>query len=156
MGGFGSAVLEALSDKGIRTPVERMGWPDHFIEHGKPEQLRLKYGLTVDAALEKLRPHLAPQRPLPARLKNCLSADRDAQFSWRGISCSSNSLIQENWREFYKCVWEGLIELNARKKLKQSGDFQSSHSGQATGQALHLVRQFFIDAPARFIHGRTD
>jgi 1-deoxy-D-xylulose-5-phosphate synthase len=58
MGGFGSAVLEALSDKGIRTPVERIGWPDHFIEHGKPEQLRLKYGLTVDAALEKLRPHL--------------------------------------------------------------------------------------------------
>jgi 1-deoxy-D-xylulose-5-phosphate synthase len=58
MGGFGSAVLEALNDKGIRTSVERIGWPDHFIEHGTPEQLRLKYGLTVDAALEKLRPHL--------------------------------------------------------------------------------------------------
>jgi hypothetical protein len=51
--------------------------------------------------------------------------------------------------------WEDLIELNARKNLKQSGDFQSGHSGQATGQALHLVRQFFIDTPARFIHGRT-
>ncbi len=58
MGGFGSAVLEALSDLGIHTPVERIGWPDHFIEHGKPDQLRSKYGLTVSAALEKLRPHL--------------------------------------------------------------------------------------------------
>ncbi len=58
MGGFGSAILEALSDMGIRTPVERIGWPDNFIEHGKPEQLRSKYGLTVEAALQKLRPHL--------------------------------------------------------------------------------------------------
>jgi 1-deoxy-D-xylulose-5-phosphate synthase len=57
MGGFGSAVLEALSDLGIATPVERLGWPDQFIEHGKPEQLREKYGLTAGAGLEKLRRH---------------------------------------------------------------------------------------------------
>ena len=58
MGGFGGAVLEALSDKGIPTPVVRVGWPDQFIEHGKPDQLRAKYGLTAAAALEKLRPYL--------------------------------------------------------------------------------------------------
>ncbi len=58
MGGFGSAILEALSDMGIATPVERIGWPDQFIEHGKSEQLRAKYGLTVGAGLEKVRRHL--------------------------------------------------------------------------------------------------
>jgi len=38
--------------------VVRVGWPDHFIEHGKPDELRRKYGLTAPAALERLRQHL--------------------------------------------------------------------------------------------------
>ena len=54
-GGFGSAVLEALSNLGSSTPVVRIGWPDQFIEHGKLDALRKKYGITVEAALEKLR-----------------------------------------------------------------------------------------------------
>ncbi|HEX3572948.1 MAG TPA: 1-deoxy-D-xylulose-5-phosphate synthase [Acidobacteriaceae bacterium] len=58
-GGFGSAVLEALSEAELGTPVVRVGWPDQFIEHGKVEALRQKYGLTAEAALEKMRPHLA-------------------------------------------------------------------------------------------------
>ena len=58
-GGFGSAVLEALSDLGIATPVVRIGWPDQFIEHGKPDALRAKYGITAEAALEKLQPYVA-------------------------------------------------------------------------------------------------
>ncbi len=57
-GGFGSAILEELNCLGIQTPVVRVGWPDQFIEHGKPEDLRIKYGLTVKAALEKLQPLL--------------------------------------------------------------------------------------------------
>ncbi|MGA9564253.1 MAG: 1-deoxy-D-xylulose-5-phosphate synthase [Candidatus Korobacteraceae bacterium] len=61
-GGFGSAVLETVSSAGIDTPVVRIGWPDRFIEHGKPDDLRAKYGITVAAALEKLRPYL--QRPV--------------------------------------------------------------------------------------------
>lgn len=32
-GGFGTAVLECLSDAGIPTPVERIGWPDQFVDH---------------------------------------------------------------------------------------------------------------------------
>jgi 1-deoxy-D-xylulose-5-phosphate synthase len=39
--------------------VVRVGWPDQFIEHGKLEQLRQKYGLTAEGALEKARPYLA-------------------------------------------------------------------------------------------------
>ncbi|MGB8479976.1 MAG: 1-deoxy-D-xylulose-5-phosphate synthase [Acidobacteriaceae bacterium] len=58
MGGFGSAVLEHLSSKNLRVPVVRIGWPDAFIEHGKVDQLREKYGLSVAAALEKSQPFL--------------------------------------------------------------------------------------------------
>lgn len=58
MGGFGSAVMEALSEMGIDKPVVRIGWPDRFIEHGKVDQLRARHGVSVEAALEKLTPHL--------------------------------------------------------------------------------------------------
>jgi len=52
--GFGSAVVEALTDAGICTPVVRIGWPDEFIEHGSVSILRKKHGLTVDAIVEKV------------------------------------------------------------------------------------------------------
>jgi 1-deoxy-D-xylulose-5-phosphate synthase len=69
MGGFGSAVLEALSEMQIEVPVVRIGWPDRFIEHGKVEPLRAKYGISVEAALEKLAPYLQhkTRRQLVAR-----------------------------------------------------------------------------------------
>jgi 1-deoxy-D-xylulose-5-phosphate synthase len=57
-GGFGSAVLEELNNLSLSTPVVRVGWPDQFIEHGKVEALRAKYGISVEAALEKVRPYL--------------------------------------------------------------------------------------------------
>jgi 1-deoxy-D-xylulose-5-phosphate synthase len=65
MGGFGSAVIEALSEMQVQVPVVRIGWPDRFIEHGKVEQLRARYGISVEAALEKLAPYL--KRTLPAK-----------------------------------------------------------------------------------------
>jgi 1-deoxy-D-xylulose-5-phosphate synthase len=58
-GGFGSAVLEELNTLGLTTPVVRIGWPDQFIEHGKPDALRAKYGISVDAVLTQLRPILS-------------------------------------------------------------------------------------------------
>ena len=39
-GGFGSAVLEWLSDNGKTTTVRRVGLPDRFIEHGTVSELR--------------------------------------------------------------------------------------------------------------------
>jgi 1-deoxy-D-xylulose-5-phosphate synthase len=57
-GGFGSAVLESLNAQEIEVPVVRVGWPDEFIEHGKVEALRAKYGLTAESAAERVRPHL--------------------------------------------------------------------------------------------------
>ena len=59
MGGFGSAVVEALDEMGISVPVLRIGWPDAFIEHGKVDALRAKYGLTVDEAQAQVLPLLA-------------------------------------------------------------------------------------------------
>ncbi|MCL2660550.1 MAG: 1-deoxy-D-xylulose-5-phosphate synthase [Acidobacteriaceae bacterium] len=57
-GGFGSAVLERISELGLSVPVLRVGWPDEFIEHGKVDALRQKYGLTAEAAKEKVMPLL--------------------------------------------------------------------------------------------------
>ncbi len=62
MGGFGSAVVEALDDMGCTLPVLRIGWPDQFIEHGKIDDLRLKHGLSVDAAFAQVLPLLAGRR----------------------------------------------------------------------------------------------
>ncbi|MBT9332944.1 1-deoxy-D-xylulose-5-phosphate synthase [Paracidobacterium acidisoli] len=64
MGGFGSAMLEALSEMQIETPVVRIGWPDRFIEHGKVDALRARHGISVEAALEKLAPWLPTKRRL--------------------------------------------------------------------------------------------
>jgi len=57
-GGFGSAVLETVNELQLPVEVVRVGWPDEFIEHGKVEALRAKYGLTAEAALEKAAPYL--------------------------------------------------------------------------------------------------
>jgi 1-deoxy-D-xylulose-5-phosphate synthase len=48
-GGFGSAVLELLSARGLKDiRVHCLGVPDVFVEHGSPAVLRERYGLTVD------------------------------------------------------------------------------------------------------------
>ena len=62
MGGFGSAVIEALEEMGSPLPVVRIGWPDQFIEHGKVDELRAKYGLTVEAAYAQVMPLLAERQ----------------------------------------------------------------------------------------------
>ena len=64
MGGFGSAVVEALEELGSLVPVVRIGWPDQFIEHGKVDELRAKYGLTVDAAEAQALPLLAHRQKI--------------------------------------------------------------------------------------------
>lgn len=49
LGGFGSAVLEALSDQGITNlPTKLIGLPDWYIEQGPQDLLREQYGLTAE------------------------------------------------------------------------------------------------------------
>jgi 1-deoxy-D-xylulose-5-phosphate synthase len=62
MGGFGSAVMETLAELGSAVPVVRIGWPDHFIEHGKVDDLRAKYGVSVDEAQAQVLPLLAHRK----------------------------------------------------------------------------------------------
>jgi 1-deoxy-D-xylulose-5-phosphate synthase len=62
MGGYGTAVLECFSERGISTPVVRIGWPDQFIEHGNVPALRQKHGITSDALVEKVLPLLQTRR----------------------------------------------------------------------------------------------
>jgi len=48
-GGFGSAVLEVLQEANCPTAVERLGWPDRFIEHGSNvDLLRAAHGLSTN------------------------------------------------------------------------------------------------------------
>ena len=62
MGGFGSAVIEALDEMGSAVPVVRIGWPDRFIEHGKVDDLRARYGVSVDEAEAEVLPLLVRRR----------------------------------------------------------------------------------------------
>lgn len=48
-GGFGSAVLEWMSDHGFSPKITRIGLPDTFVEHGTVEQLRHITGMDADA-----------------------------------------------------------------------------------------------------------
>jgi hypothetical protein len=41
---------------------------------------------------------------------------------------------------------EILFFWNFRTALKQTGDFHSGHSGDASGEGLHLIRQFVVHA----------
>jgi 1-deoxy-D-xylulose-5-phosphate synthase len=66
--GFGAAVIESLHSRGITTPVERIGWPDAFVEHGKVPILREKHGITADAAVAKCLRHLEGTRPSPSKI----------------------------------------------------------------------------------------
>jgi 1-deoxy-D-xylulose-5-phosphate synthase len=36
----------------------RIGWPDAFVDHGKPDALRAKSGISVAATVEKALPYL--------------------------------------------------------------------------------------------------
>jgi 1-deoxy-D-xylulose-5-phosphate synthase len=54
-GGFGSAVLEALQEADCTAVVERIGWPDKFIEHGSSvEKLRAAHGLSSEEIFRRV------------------------------------------------------------------------------------------------------
>jgi 1-deoxy-D-xylulose-5-phosphate synthase len=48
-GGFGSAVLELLAERGLALRVARAGIPDTFVTHGKVDTLRKEIGLTAES-----------------------------------------------------------------------------------------------------------
>ena len=53
--GAKTSVMEALQDAKIFSAVERIGWPDAFIEHGSSvSKLREDNGLSAEAILDKV------------------------------------------------------------------------------------------------------
>ncbi len=56
-GGFGSAVMELLEEKGLLDKVKiiRMGVPDRIITHGDAKLLLAKYGLDADGIYQKAK-----------------------------------------------------------------------------------------------------
>jgi 1-deoxy-D-xylulose-5-phosphate synthase len=67
-GGFGSAVLDHLEDAFFDSPQERarvlrLGLPDRYVTHGKPELLREEVGLTGESVAERVLVALRPGEP---------------------------------------------------------------------------------------------
>jgi 1-deoxy-D-xylulose-5-phosphate synthase len=55
MGGFGSAIAEALLDANIVVPVKRIGVPDILVDHAEPDQSKAGLGLTSPQIAETVR-----------------------------------------------------------------------------------------------------
>jgi len=61
-GGFGSAVLELISSKGLKDVRGYcLGIPDTFVEHGSPVLLKARYGLTVDQIVRAVADKVVPK-----------------------------------------------------------------------------------------------
>ena len=54
MGGFGSAVAEALLDNNVVVPVMRLGVPDKLVDHASPEQSFATLGLTPPQMVDRI------------------------------------------------------------------------------------------------------
>ncbi|MBL4586102.1 MAG: 1-deoxy-D-xylulose-5-phosphate synthase [Flavobacteriales bacterium] len=48
VGGFGSAIIEFMSDHGYLAQVERLGIPDRFVDHGSQQELHSECGYSQD------------------------------------------------------------------------------------------------------------
>jgi len=54
-GGFGSAVLESLSDAGVMPRLIRVGMPDRYVTHGKPALLHEEVDFTGEAIAARIQ-----------------------------------------------------------------------------------------------------
>ncbi|MBS1843484.1 MAG: 1-deoxy-D-xylulose-5-phosphate synthase [Actinobacteria bacterium] len=68
-GGFGAAVLEHLEDAfaagpGERARVLRVGLPDRYVTHGKPDLLRAEVGLTGQSVADRVLAAIPSEQPV--------------------------------------------------------------------------------------------
>ncbi len=64
MGGFGSAVLELLAERGLDgVAVRRLGIPDEFAQHATQKELRRLYGIDAEGIAAAVREMLADEKP---------------------------------------------------------------------------------------------
>ncbi|MEB3357698.1 MAG: 1-deoxy-D-xylulose-5-phosphate synthase [Synechococcales bacterium] len=68
MGGFGSAIAEALLDAEILVPVTRIGVPDELVDHAKPDESKADLGLTAPQIAERILSKMGKREPSPVRV----------------------------------------------------------------------------------------
>ena len=61
IGGFGSGVMEVLSEEGIMRPIRRVGLPDRFLSHSPQSLLRQETGLDKDGIKRTVRQWLSSE-----------------------------------------------------------------------------------------------
>lgn len=54
-GGFGSAIIEYMSDNGYNSKVKRLGIKDNFVNHGSQDELYRDCGIDVQAVVEAVK-----------------------------------------------------------------------------------------------------
>lgn len=64
MGGFGSAIAEALLDLNVVVPIKRIGVPDILVEHATPDESLGSLGLTSSQIAETVRTTFFTQKPV--------------------------------------------------------------------------------------------
>jgi 1-deoxy-D-xylulose-5-phosphate synthase len=60
-GGFGSAILEFMSDHGYQATVKRLGVPDRFIEHGTQQELYRECGYDAEGVYQTVKSLVKPK-----------------------------------------------------------------------------------------------
>jgi 1-deoxy-D-xylulose-5-phosphate synthase len=63
MGGAGAAVAEALAAEGIVKPIQMLGLPDKFIDHGDPAALLASVGLDAKGIAASIRQRFGGAEP---------------------------------------------------------------------------------------------
>lgn len=68
MGGFGSAVAEALLDHNVVVPIKRFGVPDILVDHAEPKESFADLGLTSSQISQQIRDTFFSQEKQPAKV----------------------------------------------------------------------------------------
>jgi 1-deoxy-D-xylulose-5-phosphate synthase len=63
IGGAGSEIARTLERLGLRTPLLRLGLPDHFVDHGDQAQLLAEAGLDAKGILASVRSFIDKTKP---------------------------------------------------------------------------------------------
>ncbi|MBS3806057.1 MAG: 1-deoxy-D-xylulose-5-phosphate synthase [Bacteroidales bacterium] len=61
LGGMGSAVMEFMAGHQYQARIRKLGIPDRFIEHGKPEELQKLCGFDAEGIARAIRAAVKPQ-----------------------------------------------------------------------------------------------
>lgn len=65
MGGFGSAVLEGLAERGVTVPVKCIGVPDILVDHASPDESKADLGLLPPQMAETVRKAFFAEQKTP-------------------------------------------------------------------------------------------